>query len=181
MTGDDVAEIVWIDKRRFEKPLRVELGCGKCKTEGYIGIDKEPFPCVDIVYDLNRGIPLPDECAERILAHNLIEHLDDLVEIMGEIHRVLILGGQVEIISPHYLSPYAWGDPTHRLALSEVSMLYFTPGFVDRFGDYGIKGYFKIIEQEVRFAPYQIGDQVVHPRWPMEIRWVLEKVGAGNE
>ena len=38
--------------------VRIDLGCGYRKAEGYLGIDRFHLPEVDIVADLDNGIPL---------------------------------------------------------------------------------------------------------------------------
>ena len=61
----------------------------------------------------------------------------------------------MEHFVPHYLSPYAWGDPTHYTAYTETSIQYYcqrpdgTP-FVEAFSDYGIKCNFIVMKHEVR-------------------------------
>jgi hypothetical protein len=55
------------------KPIKFNIGCGRDKLEGYIGIDK-----YDSTADINEDIfevDIPNECAEEILASHLIEHI----------------------------------------------------------------------------------------------------------
>jgi hypothetical protein len=53
------------------------LGCGLKKPEGSIGIDINPETTADILYDLNRTpYPLKGNQFERILCHDILEHLD---------------------------------------------------------------------------------------------------------
>nr|MBC8446017.1 hypothetical protein [Chloroflexota bacterium] len=37
--------------------IKIDLGCGKNKPAGYIGLDNRAFPGVDILYDLELGLP----------------------------------------------------------------------------------------------------------------------------
>ncbi len=47
--------------------------------------------------DLNEGVPLPDACAEAIVANQIIEHLCDTDTFLEEIRRVLKPGGFVAL------------------------------------------------------------------------------------
>jgi len=73
--------------------VKVDLGCGATKPQGYIGIDKVEYPGVDIIADLEYGIPLPSNYADEIRAHHFLEHIADREFIMQEIYRVLKPGG----------------------------------------------------------------------------------------
>lgn len=97
-----------------------------------------------VVADFNGGLPFLDGCFAYILADNSIEHArsDRYIPLMNELWRVLQPGGQLHIFVPHFTSPWAVGDPTHRLFFSEVSFHYFEPGFVEEFADYGIAARF---------------------------------------
>jgi SAM-dependent methyltransferase len=59
----------------------------------------------------------------------VLEHLDDTISTMNEIHRILKPGGIAIIRFPYYLHPNAWVDPTHKKCLTEDTIRYFTVGF----------------------------------------------------
>jgi len=66
----------------------LHLGCGKKKAEGAFGVDIRPFPGVDLVHDLNKvPYPLESDSFEKIIAIDVLEHLDDFVAAVDEIHR----------------------------------------------------------------------------------------------
>jgi SAM-dependent methyltransferase len=62
----------------------------------------------------------------EVLAYDVIEHLDRLVPVMEEIHRITKPGGLVRITVPHYSSSNAFTDITHRHYFSWFSTHYFT-------------------------------------------------------
>jgi SAM-dependent methyltransferase len=70
------------------------------KEKGYIGIDIRDLPEVDIVADLEKGIPLPNESCSVIQADHFLEHHSDPVFILNEIWRVLKPGGEFIFESP---------------------------------------------------------------------------------
>jgi len=82
--------------------IKLDLGCGNNTHSDCIGIDIKPLTDVDIVADLNLGIPLKSNSIDCVYARHSIEHLDDPVEALREIHRVLKRDGTAEIILPHW-------------------------------------------------------------------------------
>jgi len=93
--------------------LKLDLGCGDAKPEGYVGIDKEPGPQVDVVHDLEQGIPYPDNSADEIRANHVLEHLSDKEKIMTEVWRVLKPGGQFVFEVPSTKGEGAFNHPGH--------------------------------------------------------------------
>jgi len=108
------------------REIVLDLGCGKRKAAGSIGIDSVKVEGVDIVADLNQGIPVKSNTADKVIASNIIEHLQDLVKIMEEIHRVAKPNAIVEVEVPYYASHYAFCDPTHKQFFTWKTLDYFT-------------------------------------------------------
>ncbi len=108
----------------------LDIGCGKNKRPGATGIDRVPLPGVDLVHDLNAlPYPFPDDTFDEVYATHVIEHMDSILAVMEEIHRITRPGGKVTIITPHYTDPVSWQDPTHKWHLSSYSFIYFDPGY----------------------------------------------------
>lgn len=139
--------------------LKLELGPGQdAHPWPSIGLNPNADPEADIICDLEWGIPLPDESVDEIYSNQTLEHLDRgvFIDHMNEEWRVLKPGGFADHCVPHYLSPWAWGDPTHKNVFTEASFLYFCQDpktkepFVASFSDYGIKANFVLEKREVR-------------------------------
>lgn len=96
--------------------LKLDLGCGKNKQPGFIGVDSRDFPGVDQVVDLTKTWPWEDESVEGVHCSHFIEHLEpmDRVHFVNELYRVLIPGGQALCAVPHWSSARAYGDLTHK-------------------------------------------------------------------
>ena len=116
--GVPVAPASPAGERRFVpksgKPVKIDLGCGPYKRPGYVGVDIEKFEGVDVVADLNRGIPLPDGSVSDIFCSHAIEHLKDPLFMLREMHRVCVPGAVVELVIP-LNEP----DPTHVTVFDE--------------------------------------------------------------
>lgn len=96
---------------------KIDFGCGPNKREGFIGVDAIDFPGVDIVLDVREGAwPFEDNSIDEAHASHFIEHLTAMerVHFVNELYRCLKVGGQATIITPHWASNRAYGDPTHQ-------------------------------------------------------------------
>lgn len=95
--------------------VKLDLGCGKNKKEGFVGVDKIPFEGVDVIMDLTERWPWEDNSVSEIFASHLIEHLtaETRVHFVNEAFRVLVPRGTCQIITPHWASCRAYGDLTH--------------------------------------------------------------------
>lgn len=125
--------------------MKVNLGSGKNYLEGYVNIDIDPMWKPDLVMDISRYNPPAEHLGsvEEIIAHDVLEHISDLVSAMTNCLSLLKEGGTMDIAVPYYLSLGAWQDPTHVRAFNENSWLYYT----DWFWYLGWKEYrFEIVE-----------------------------------
>ena len=92
--------------------MKLNLGSGSDKVEGFIGVDK--LPITDIQLDLeNDPWPWKDDSIEEILSEHFVEHIKSLTLFMNNCHRVLMSGSLLTIVTPHPLSEWYWQDPTH--------------------------------------------------------------------
>lgn len=97
--------------------MKLDIGCGKKKQDGHIGIDRISFPGVDHVLDAgNDRWPFDDGSIDEVYASHFVEHLTpkERIHFANEAHRVLKKGGKALIIVPHWASARAYGDLTHQ-------------------------------------------------------------------
>ena len=95
--------------------LFLDIGCGSSKAPNHIGLDRHPFPGVDVVRDIRRGLPFNDDTFDGVRMHHCLEHFggDDLLFVVNEMWRVVRPGGVLEITVPDATSPNRYRDPTH--------------------------------------------------------------------
>jgi SAM-dependent methyltransferase len=107
----------------------LDLGCGLRKRPGAIGIDVNPRSQADVVHDLNRfPYPFPRNYFDEIFCDNVIEHLDDVVKVMEELHHIAKPSALVTVIVPFFPNRYANTDPTHKHFFGLHSFDYFFEG-----------------------------------------------------
>lgn len=98
-----------------KKKVMLNLGCGAQRLDGYIGIDARDCG-QEMVWDITKGIPFPDESVDVVFSSHFIEHMDDdqSIALFREIYRVLKVKGTTHHRCPHQMHPtsYYWGHKT---------------------------------------------------------------------
>ena len=98
--------------------LRIDLGCGPNKKEGFTGLDQYAFDGkVDHVLNLGRDpLPFEDGSVDEAFTSHFVEHLTapERCHVINELYRVMKPGAKCTLIVPHWGSCRAYGDPTHQ-------------------------------------------------------------------
>jgi predicted SAM-dependent methyltransferase len=139
----------------MEEQMKLNLGAGKDIKSGYTNHDIANLDGIDIVHNLNQyPWPWEDKFFNEILAMDILEHLDDFVKSMEELHRILKPGGTVTIRVPYWNHSCAYIDPTHKRGFHEQTFHFFDVNsnyFKDR--DYYSKARFKTIDEALILVP----------------------------
>jgi len=112
------------------EPIRLDIGCGKNKKEGFIGVDQYAMDGVDKVIDVRKKWPWKDNEVDEVHASHFIEHLTNFndkwerTHFFNEMYRVLRPEGKATLIFPHWCSNRYYGDPTHCEPFSEMGFYY---------------------------------------------------------
>jgi SAM-dependent methyltransferase len=114
---------------RAKKVPTLHLGAGHAPLAGAVTVDANPDTKPTVVWNLNRfPWPFDGNSFDEVIALNILEHLDDFLAAMGEIHRICRPDARVTILVPHFSSGALFVDPTHRQFLSARSCDYFISG-----------------------------------------------------
>jgi SAM-dependent methyltransferase len=106
----------------------LDIGCGHAKLPGAVGLDIAADTQADVVHDLNVfPWPFGDAQFDLVNCQDVLEHLDDLVRVMEEIHRIAKPGAEIRIRVPHFTSVHAFTDLTHRHFFATQSFDYWSP------------------------------------------------------
>ena len=133
----------------MDNKLKIDIGCGKNKKEGYIGIDIDPESKADIVASA-LNIPFGDNSVDEIYSRHMVEHLapDEAEKFFNEIYRVLKIGGEADIkIDCDWNKRRLFKkDPTHkyRYSVKEIENL------VKKFSQFEVKRIFYFADRTIR-------------------------------
>lgn len=119
--------------------LKLNLGCGNKKKDGFIGVDLYPCEAVEKVADLNGPLPFEDNAVSEVWMDNVVEHIRDLSSLFAELHRICAHGAVITVITPHFASVSSWIDPTHVHHLSYFSMDHFERSAVAHYTGGGLR------------------------------------------
>lgn len=128
--------------------MRLDLGCGANKREGFIGVDISAECGADIVHDLRiTPWPFPDGSVDEVHCAHFFEHLtgSERIAFMDEMYRIMRPGATARVITPYWTSVGAIQDPTHQWPpVAEASYRYFNKAWRQRAGvpHYGINSDF---------------------------------------
>ena len=86
--------------------VKLNLGCGSKKLEGYINIDKYDTYKPDIIHDLEKfPYPFEDNSINEILLSHVLEHVGQNPDVFNSIIKAFRILLQVSpLLNRHYLS-----------------------------------------------------------------------------
>jgi len=127
MTINDKRNLLdYIAQHHHEESFEIELGCGGRKRSAIaIGIDKLDCPGVDIVGDIAEVLArIPENSIATIRSFHVLEHLENLGDIVQQFETVLKIGGHLQIVVPHFSNPHYYSDYTHKGFFGLYSLSY---------------------------------------------------------
>ncbi len=135
----------------------LDLGCGtidrKYKSNNpkdkVIGLDKFHVSGVDVIADLEKGLPFKDNSFDMIVASHVLEHTVNFFFIMEEIHRVIKPKGVLKVWVPHFSSNLAYTNPDHKRFFAAHTFHHFEPENIE---NYYSKARFKIKKIKLIFV-----------------------------
>ena len=101
----------------LSRPMQIlDIGCGRKKIKGAIGLDFSSMSDADIIIDLNtERFPFDDNSFDFLYSSHTLEHLtlDGFWNVMREAYRILKSGGQFMIVVPYYHTSANLANPFH--------------------------------------------------------------------
>ena len=110
--------------------MKLNLGCGYRRMEGWVNVDKFEACQPDLVLDLEKTPwPFEDDSVDEVMLIHVLEHIgastDAFLGFIKELHRVCRHGAQIRIHVPHPRHDDFLNDPTHvRVITPEVMTLF---------------------------------------------------------
>jgi beta-1,4-mannosyl-glycoprotein beta-1,4-N-acetylglucosaminyltransferase len=134
-----LSERRFILMNRYNNNIKLNLGCGDKKLDGYFNVDIKN-PAADLQWDV-RTIPLKDNKVKEILAVHLLEHFqpEEISPMLSEWHRVLEPNGKLILELPdieELCKQFTIGNKQERYRI--INCIYGSPmpEFPHRFGWY---------------------------------------------
>ena len=111
--------------------MKLNLGCGYGKLDGWLNVDRFAACGPDQVLDLEQTPwPFEDSSADEVLMSHVLEHLgadpDVFFAIIKELHRVCRKGALVRVHVPHPRHDDFINDPTHVRAVTPDLLCLFS-------------------------------------------------------
>jgi len=112
--------------REFAGKAILDVGCGRRKVPGAIGIDRRvresvaPERQLDLDHDLlDFPWPLPNDTFDLVHCSHVLEHLPPTARVVEEMYRVLKPRGRLFIVCPHFswVEAYRHFEHCHFFAL----------------------------------------------------------------
>ena len=130
--------LTWLKVRRLPpRGLKLHLGCGKIRLDGWVNIDLET-PQADLHWDIRRPLPFAAGAARLVYHEHVIEHItvEEGARGLADWHRVLEPGGVLRVATPdleylvqRYGAGEGWRDqawlklPEHQFITTPAEML----------------------------------------------------------
>lgn len=89
--------------------MKLNIGAGKEKIPGFKNLDIAKGENIDIVADLNKGIPVPDNSVDEVYGRYILNHIKDFEKVMSEIYRVCKDNAKLTFINDycHHFKAYS--------------------------------------------------------------------------
>jgi SAM-dependent methyltransferase len=148
---------------------KLDIGCGRQKVPGAVGLDCVAETDADIVCDLTQTPwPVAADSFDEVFANNVVEHLPNMPALMTEIHRISRHGALLHIRTPHFASLSSWEDPTHLNHFSLDSFDYFCGS--TRHVQHYTRCRFELVSKKLHFGghPLSFLGRIIHGLSPRE-------------
>lgn len=125
---------------------KLHLGSGLKVLKEYINVDLTKKYGAEISHNLEKfPYPFKDNTFEEILIDNVLEHLEDTIKVMEELHRISKKNAIIKIIVPHSSGFMAFGSITHKRFFTSGTFDTFIPGNWEKYS----RVEFKIMEKKL--------------------------------
>ena len=128
------------------KKNKLVIGSAGKSEPDAITLDLDPKHKPDVVHDLQVApFPFENDQFDSIVAHHVLEHLDDISTTMQELYRICKPSGTIHIEVPHHTS-WCANIPFHKLRFNYFSFDVYTNKVM-----WKTDLEFKLIRQELTF------------------------------
>lgn len=107
--------------------MRLNIGAGETYVPGFVNIDIAPH--AELTLDLNKDkLPFQDNSVDLVFSYHTLEHVQNYVFALSEIHRVLKHNGRLLVGLPYVsLTYHHQVNPYHLQNFNEAAFDFFDP------------------------------------------------------
>jgi hypothetical protein len=110
--------------------LKLNLGCGYKKEEGFVNVDEDEHAHPDVVHDISvTPWPFEENSVDEILLTHVLEHIapdpKDYLSFWKEMYRVCVNDAAITIAVPYWRHDNFFHDPTHIRPITPVGIAMF--------------------------------------------------------
>jgi SAM-dependent methyltransferase len=136
-----------------DRLVRLDIGCGARKKAGFIGVDSQLLPGVDIIHDIEQPMPIGDGVVDEIYSNFAFEHVSNFPALMKEIYRICRPGAKIVFRVPWYQSYTQFKDPTHKSFILPETIAYFGADTSWYGSNYNLDSNFQLIRSTHHYLP----------------------------
>jgi predicted SAM-dependent methyltransferase len=149
--------------------LKLNLGCGFDKRDGWLNVDNFPECQPDQLLNIeDTPWDLPTDGIDEIQMKHVLEHVGAdfkvFAAVMRELHRIAAPDGIIEIQVPHVRHDTFWSDPTHVRAFTALTFQMMSKRrnreWMEQRANYTMLGFLMDVDFEMESA-----FQVYDPLW----------------
>ena len=149
--------------------MKLNLGAGKKKIDGYVNVDNSLMFAPDEVVDLNNAWPWADNSVEEVVASHVLDHLPmSPTDVMLNLYRILKPGGKASITVPHPRSDDFINDPSHHHGYMPQTFEHFSKKINQIWQEKGYANTPLALMHDIDFAIEGM-NMVVTPEWNARI------------
>lgn len=165
--------------------LRINLGSGHKRIEGFLNVDNDPQVNPDVLLSLNDDtLPFEDNSVSEVLASHILEHIGTgFIPLMKELYRICEPNAIIHVAVPHHRSDWFADDPTHVRIITANTFKLFSKKYIQHHIEtYGSSNGmaikenvdFEILETNARAFP--AWEERFKTMKPEEIQYVIDSM-----
>mgnify|MGYP001606301455 CR=1 FL=1 len=118
-----------------EPLLKIHVGCGLSRLDGWVNADYYAGSTVDVVFDAQQPWPFPTDSALAVYGSHMLEHLPQPLAFFREAWRVLKHQHQMLLRVPYGGHRAAWWDLEHIRPWYSENFCCLQPGYAQAIGN----------------------------------------------
>lgn len=161
------------NKERMAGKCILDIGCGRSKLPGAVGLDAKSLPNVDVVADLDECLPFEDASTRALMLSiptKCSNTSPNMIGLIEETHRLLRPSGIMVAHVPYFRSSWTAIDPTHIRQFCLPSLNYFVRGTLEyenyRFSDTCFSKIECYLDVDEPPGPLRLLFSTLARRWP---------------